>query len=590
MKITKYLVVLAIAFCATVSHANAQASIQFLGGGSSALYVELGQAAITGAGGSGTACSWTLGKNSNILARDARTGTATDEQGNIWVVWTPGTGTCTLPTGAFNIWSYMSLDSTVGDRCYFEVDSSGTPGCVQVLTVANTVAGANKLCYPSATTCTFFKDNPGTLPTAVSGALNGQHYFVAGTDIRPEDAKFATYRLLQPCDAQLNRQPFDQIVRQVEGLAYGPGPVGTQIKSFYSGALFNVLDFNITGNDPINTTQPVPAFTVLPVGAQPIVVAVGPNDTTHNGLNLATDIPMYVLANFYDGALGRANDVTSAAVNWGVTTLVREPLSGTYNVFEFSAINNSQSHFSQDEFNCNANTGALVSNPMNLLSIAGQPANGSGQQSFRRRVIGTGEMTAQLQNASDTDDRLGYFFWSAGNASGLTNVKYLTVNGVDPLLDSYTLNGTIAGGALPGSGATGDPGITKVTFKNLNAGDYPIWSALRLVTRSPFTTAVNNLVTALGNLNSTNSTAPNDFISLANLQVWHSHYSLPAIGVNTVANGTTVNPATPGDLCNSTGALAEAGGDAGGSNIFKVANHDFCADFSNVTGLVNKTN
>jgi ABC-type phosphate transport system substrate-binding protein len=584
MKITKFLLVLAIAFFASVSHANAQASIQFLGGGSSALYVELGQAAIEAAGGTGTACSWSLGKNANILARDARTTTPTDEQGNVWVVWTAGTGTCTLPTGAFNVWSYMSLDSTVGDRCYFENDGSGTPGCVQVMTVANTVAGANKLCYPSVTTCTFYKDNPGTLPSAVSGALNGQHYFVIGTDIRPEDAKFATFRLLQPCDAAVNRQPFDQIVRQVQGLGYGPGPVGTQIKSFYSGALFNVIDFNITGNDPIKTTQPVPAFTVLPVGAQPIVVAVGPNDTTHNGLNVATDIPMYVLMNFYDGALGRASDVSSAAANWGVTTLVREPLSGTYNVFEYSAINNSQFHDSQDAFNCNAGTGAIISNPMNLLSINGQPANGSGQQAFRRRVIGTGEMVAQLQNASDTDDRLGYFFWSAGNASGLTNVKYLTVNGVDPLLDAYT-NGT-----LPGSGGPSDPGITKVTFKNLNAGDYPIWSPVRLVTRAPFTTNVQNLLTSLNTLNSTNSTAPNDFISLANLKIWHSHYSLPAIGVNTVANGVTVNPATAGDLCNATGALAEAGGDAGGANIFIVANHDFCADFSNVTGLVNKTN
>jgi hypothetical protein len=253
-------------------------------------------------------------------------------------------------------------------------------------------------------------------------------------------------------------------------------------------------------------------------------------------------------------------------------------------VFEYSAINNSQFHDSQDAFNCNAGTGAIISNPMNLLSINGQPANGSGQQAFRRRVIGTGEMVAQLQNASDTDDRLGYFFWSAGNASGLTNVKYLTVNGVDPLLDAYT-NGT-----LPGSGGPSDPGITKVTFKNLNAGDYPIWSPVRLVTRAPFTTNVQNLLTSLNTLNSTNSTAPNDFISLANLKIWHSHYSLPAIGVNTVANGVTVNPATAGDLCNATGALAEAGGDAGGANIFIVANHDFCADFSNVTGLVNKTN
>jgi hypothetical protein len=267
--------------------------------------------------------------------------------------------------------------------------------------------------------------------------------------------------------------------------------------------------------------------------------------------------------------------VTPAAANWAVTTLVREALSGTYNVFEWSAINNSQFHDSQDAFNCSG-TGVL-SNPMNLQSKNGHSAGG-GFNAFRRRVIGTGEMTKQLNLGTASDDRLGYFFWSAGNASGKSNIKYLTYNGVDPLLDSYS-NGT-----LPGSGATGDPGLGAVTFKGLNNGDYAIWSALRLVTRSPHTSAVNNLVTALQSLNSTQ----HDMVTLANLKVWHSHYCLPVIGSNTAANGNTINPGTPGDLC--AGGLAEDGGDAGGATILKQANADFCSDFSNTTGLINKTN
>ena len=580
MRIAKYVCVLAIALFATVSHANAQASIQFLGGGSSALYLELGQAAVNQAGAGG--CVWSFGKSSGILARDARTSTPTDEQGNIWVVWTPGTGTCSAPAGSYNIWSYMSLDSTLGDRCYFEVDSSGTPGCVQVFTIASGTAGANKLCYPSATTCTSFGDTTGGIAANVITALNGQHWFVAGTDIRPEDAKFATYRLLQPCGAAINRQPFDLILRQTYGLGYGTSTtgVGTSISSFYSTASFHVLDFNISGNDPINTTAAVPGYTTLTVGAQPVVVAVGPNNTTGTGLNLATDIPAYVLMSFYNGALGRATDLLGPTQPWAVTTLVREPLSGTYNVFEWSSVNNSQFHDSQDAFNCNPNTGAIISNPMNLKSINGQFANGGQQFAFRNRVIGTGEMVAQLQKATDTDNRLGYFFWSAGNAAGLTNVKYLTVNGVDPLQNSYS-NGT-----LPGSGGPGDPGLSAITFKYLNQGDYPAWSALRLVTRAPFTTAVSNLISAAQTLNSTQ----NDFVTLANLNVWHSHYAMPVIGINSPANGTTINPATPGDLCNSSGALAEAGGDAGGATTLKVANHDFCQDFAITTGFVNKTN
>lgn len=590
MKYMKYLLVLALAMFAIVSQANAQASIQILGGGSSALFLELGQAAVKEAGGTNVACTWTQGKSGSILARDARTSTPTDEQGNIWIVWTPGSGTCLSPAGSYNIWAYMSLDSTLGDRCYFEVDSSGTPGCVQVLTIAASTGGANLLCYPSATTCTNFGDYDGScagkgvtgcqLSSTVETALNGQHFFVAGTDILPLDAKFATLRMLTNCGSPIFRQAFDQILREVYGLGYGPGPVGTAVQSSFSTSQFHVLDFNVTGNDPI-TSNAVPAYTVSTVGAQPIVVVVGPNDTTGNGLNLAYDIPMYVLQNFYDGTLGLATDFPQPATgtqmaNWPITTLVREPLSGTYNVFEWSAVNNSQFHSSQDAFNCNGNS--VSANPMTLTSKNGV-AGGGGNFAFRKRVIGTGEMTKQVNLATDSDFRLGYFFWSAGNAAGLTNTKYITVNGVDPIQNSYS-NGT-----LPGSGGAGDPGINAVTFKSLNQGDYPIWSALRLVSRGSGTSAVASLISSLQSLQATTT----DMITLANLKVWHSHYYLNALGNTVAANGTTINPSTPNDLCNSSGALAESGGDAGGANILKQANFDFCSDFANTTGLINKT-
>jgi hypothetical protein len=52
--------------------------------------------------------------------------------------------------------------------------------------------------------------------------------------------------------------------------------------------------------------------------------------------------------------------------------------------------------------------------------------------------------------------------------------------------------------------------------------------------------------------------------------------------------GATIN--TSGDLCGAAGALPELGGDAGGSNVLKVANADFCTDFSNTTGLINASN
>lgn len=568
MKYLKYLLVLAIACFAIASGSNAQ-TIQFLGGGSSALFLELGQAAVVAGGGSGVACQWTSGKTPNAVAHDPRLASTFDDQGNMWVIWTKGTGTCAAPAGAWDIYSYMSLDSVVGDRCYFATDAAGVSGCVQVLTVANNTPGANLLCYPSISTCTQFGDTAPGIPSVVINAVNNQRYFVAGTDIRPEDAKFASLRMFTSCGTAFYRQPFDQGLRQTTGLGYQTGTtgIGTAVLSSFDTSKFNVVDFNISGNDPINTTKPVPAYTVSTVGAQPIVVAVAPAGGT--GIGAATDINGFTLTLFYQGVLGRATDLIGPTTADTVTTLVREPLSGTYNTFEYSIPNSSQFHGSQDQDNCSGST--FFANPMTLQSTNGQVL------AFRKRVIGTGQMVTQLKNATSTDQRLGYFFWSAGNASfSATNGKYLTVNGVDPLKNAYT------DGVFPGVDASHP--LTDVTFKWLNMGDYPIWSALRLVSKSPTPAGVTNLITAAQTLNTTQF----DFIPLSNLKVWHSHYYLPAIGSGVSANGNTISSAN--DLCNAPGALAEFGGDAGGANLLKQANVDFCADFGNINGLINKAN
>ena len=117
MKVSKYLFVLAMAFFVLASNSNAQASVQFLGGGSSALFLELGQSAVTLVGSG--ACIWSSNalSDNNIAAQDNRTASPTLETGKIWVVWSAGSGTCASPAGSFNIYSYMSLDSVIGDRC-----------------------------------------------------------------------------------------------------------------------------------------------------------------------------------------------------------------------------------------------------------------------------------------------------------------------------------------------------------------------------------------------------------------------------------------------------------------------------------------
>jgi len=579
MKFMKWLFVLAFAFCSIASITRAQGSVVFLGAGSSALFNELGQAAFTSST-TATPCLWTAGSTSSIELLDQRTSPATAETGSVWVTWGAGTGTCAAPTGSFNIYFYMSLDSVLGDRCYFEVNPSGTPGCVLSFTATAGTAGANKICYPQpVASCTEYEDTTGGIPQAVITALSPStplHVNAAGTDIRPEDAKFASYRIFTTCGTGIWRQPFDQGLRQVYGLGYQTGTtgVGTAIQSYYSSTTFHVLDFNITGNDPIETSLAVPAYTVSTVGAQPIIVVVsGPNITA------AKDVTGFTLANFYEGVAGRTTDLVGPTTTAPVIVLVREPLSGTYNTFEWSLINNSQFHNSQDDNNCSGSN--FYSNPMNLQGTNGQIL------SYRRRAIGTSQMVAELQAA--TTDTIGYFFWSQSNASAFTdsNGRYLTVNGVDPLQTpgptAYNNTG-VFDGIIPG--ADSNHPISNVTFSLLNAGDYPVWSALRIVSGSPTPAAVTNLITAAQTLDSTQ----HDFITLANLKQWHSHSYLPAIGVNVGANGNTLNPATPNDLCASSGALAELGNDVGGTNVYKQLNVDFCSDFGNIDGLINKAN
>jgi hypothetical protein len=569
MKFMKYLFTLVFAFCAFTSITKAQASVAFLGGGSSALFQELGSASQAVPG---ISCLWTYSKTGTpgstpyIAANDGRTGINLDENGQIFIAWGPGSGTCAAPAGSYSIYAYIQLDSVIGDRCYFENDGSGTSGCTLKLQNTAGIVGKNVI--------TTNPDAPVgiTLPTSVVTALTvtSPHFFVAGTDIRPEDAKFATQRAFTACNVSMPRQFFNQDSYFTTGLGYQTGNpnLGTAIggHASFGGGSFNVVNFNITGNDPISS-QPVPAYSVSTIGAQPLLIAVAP--VTDTQIAAMTDINGFTTTLFYQGVLGRTTDLLGTpGPAEAFSILVREPLSGTYNTFEYSIPNGTQYHASQDYQNCNG-SGTVLSNPMSIQS--GNGVFGTAVQ--RYRTLGTGNMVKFLQAA--TTPTMGYFFWSEGNAKGLTNVKYLKVNGIDPLLDAATAYN----GALPGSTATGDPGIAHVGFVGLNAGNYPIWSALRLV-GPPGNGGVSAMITALNTISSTQ----HDYILPSNLNVWHSHFFLNGQSIPTPANGATVGATT---LC--SGGTAESGGDAGGTNMLIINNAHFCQDYGVTNGLLNKT-
>jgi hypothetical protein len=575
MKFMKYIFALALAFCASASVSHAQTPV-YIGTGSSALFLELGQAA---AALPTTGCYWTNKTppaGTTIAARDPRVGVpGTDETGAIWVAWGAGTGTCAAPIAPFDVYSQMNLDSVLGDRCFFMVDAANVGGCIQIITVPGGTAGV----VPSVLGATY-TDTP--IPANVVAALNNQRIFVAATDVRPEDAKFASARMFTPCGTTISRNPYIQTSYQTSGLGYQTATtgVGTTVLSSFSAKSFHVLDFSISGTDPITGGSLATAgranYTTTSVGAQPIVVVVSPVPAAGTGIGAATDIASDTLAEFLIGGFGRATDLQGPTSKNAVTTLIREPLSGTYNTMEYSNPNSNEFKSSQDAANCNGAT--FNTNPLNLAA-----ANNKVPGAARRRVIGTGEMISVLTNVIPSGtDNLGYFFWSAANASTFTqtNGKYLTVAGVDPILSDYNVN-PVAPGVLP-TGAN----LSAVTFKNLNAGDYSIWSVLRLVSTNPVPVGVTNLVSGMQTLSSTQ----NDLIPLANLKVWKSHFNFFGLGITNNTNGTTVNPATPGDLCSNAASLPEAGGDAGAANISVVGNNDFCNDFNAPIGINDKNN
>jgi hypothetical protein len=542
-------------------NATGTATVQVVAIGSSALFLELGQASANSQG-----CSWTAAKGT-VIAYDSRVGAApgTAENGATWITWTPIGGTCaigaTIPAGSnTNINVEMNTDSVIGNRCYF-----ASPRCtIDVPAAQIGVNGQNSL--------TGFTDT--ALPQAIQVALNGQSFNTAATDIRPEDAKFASERLFTPCGTPVVTGS------QYLGLGYqtGTAGVGTTIKeSPLSGSgTFHVFDFNLMGSDPITSAALPGTYTVTQVGAVPIVVFVNPSDEAGFGSLLVSNVNRAVLAGFLDGTYGRTSDIitqTAAGGSSGVasTVFVREPLSGTYNTMEYAVPDSVELKSGQDlgqaavsanggtsgttvpAAYCNGSTWSSTMNPLvETASSLGRSVSSSNANPGRYRSIGTGdEVAAVLAN----QDSLGYAFWSAANFTKATATtgKYLTVDGVDPIQQAWV------DGLIPTSG---NELLGNVTMAHVKDGSYPIWSLLRLVSdpalASGSTSPIQQLVTAAANFLTPNQP---DFVHASQLTIVRSHFAPP--GVTFPCFGSAVGTAN-GQPANGTGTVLECGGDVGG--------------------------
>jgi hypothetical protein len=577
LRIKSMLTLLILSMTAGVAPAAwAAVTIQFVGAGSSAMWQSFALAAYNrnacpaGSGAVAPCRHWT-GKGSAIFLKDSRGGGAIpNEAGNLWLVWDNGGANA-------KVWAYLSVDSVVGDRCYF-----ANPRCALV---ANPLPAAGSLItLPApvwgADTAT------AAIPAAVLNAVQvaaGNRVTAALTDIRPEDALFAACRANSALAA--NRSGLGYNANNPAGSCPANGAaiahlIGTPILSGIAGSTSSAqpVAFNIKGVDPFNVANPITAGTTVSVGVAPIVFLTRRTGTLAHVTN-AGDI---TLQSVFAQAKCNGN-LFAGGLNAPINVYKREPLSGTMNTTEFTVFRNNPPFTAQSQEDTVTPPGA-PNNPLNKAC----PGAGSAAGSNEIRVIGTGQMVSSIATA--TQDSVGYAFFSFGNVASLSNnasFGYLRLNASNPIFSN-------------GGGDPGDPGAQKLpgvplpagagcpgnnfpcaenklwgagsghlSFPNLRSGAYRSWSVLRLVSDGANLTNANRLVS--GARDAAVCVAP-DFvpavavasscgISDPGLKVWRSHYSFLASGG---APGVAPNNGLPG-------GPAESGRDEGGCIFTKPA-------------------
>ena len=487
------------------SNSYAATTVSFNGVGATVLFNTFGLAAVN-TSSCGTNI-WTFKKGASGI--DGRSASIPAETGNVWIVWNSSITT---------VCAYLAIDATVGAQLYF-----ATPRATLSIP-SSEVGAAGQNLIPTLT------DTP--LPQAVYNALNGVAFNAAVLDSRPEDALFSETRALAALDTV-----------HYNGLGYGPGPIGVPIQSTFSSGSSTPVNFAISGTDPI-TGQAVPAWTATDVGADAVIIFVNTGQTGSTGdfSNVAAfqNVNRFELSLALNGTLPYTRDLspTAGLATEPLNVVLRDPLSGTFNVLEFCIPRSLEIGSTQE---LGVNPTAAGGNPLDLTSAGG---------GWRKRAISSSEMVSEV-GSNANGNVLGYTFWSTGNfASVVGNTRYLTVDGVDPLFPSY------AGGSFPTCTAP-CPGI--VTFTNIVNGSYPIWSIYRVVSAAKVPSGVSALISAAQTQAST--TVP-DFVPISQLQVFRSHYTLSGkAGSNGLASGTR-----------------ESGGDVGGAVFPVQADLDYFAD------------
>jgi len=226
------------------------------------------------------------------------------EYGNWWVTWVCSTNTNPCTGTVTDIWAYLSVDSTVGVRLFLAQASTTQHSAFLQLNTAGGIASttADNVVDPnllsdgapgngSAATCPTGRAaqcDDSFIDPAVTAALGGATGIplTAGmTDIRPEDAKYATNRALSTtvdtsvaCASKPCRD---------WALGYGHAPgntiIGQSIQSGVTGstATATPVQFALPGyKDPITSILVPKTVKVIPVGETPIMFVTNRTNTT----------------------------------------------------------------------------------------------------------------------------------------------------------------------------------------------------------------------------------------------------------------------------------------------------------------------
>jgi len=523
----------------------AQPQVKFLAAGSSAMFNTLAYAAdkvnsdgYVLCGSNTTGNLWSAGKNGDngpyIL--DSRDGAIPHEQGDLWVAWDGAADGST----AQKICAMISVDSAVGVRA-----ALATPGATLFIPSGlKGTLGQKKV--------TGIDDSTVTLPNNIYAALNGATIGVAATDVRPEDAKWATVRALTTLgDAVSDPNPTNNgtvgsIFQYVKGLGYASSNanIGVTIQSSKSSTGATPVNFALYGKDPFGSNPAVStSWSTIPVGAAPVIVAANTNTGSAFAAPGCNNVNIAGLCGVLDGSFTNSADICGGASGSTLVTFLREPLSGTYNTMEYSGPASYQCYSTQEK----------GVDPSNNNPLGGTYASGN---TGRFRAIGTSEMVKAIR---DSVNSIGYAFWGYGNFSSSNtggHEQYLTIDNVDPLFDNPTSRGNGTGTSVPGSAYTfpvqnGDGTYPYISFPNVANGSYRIWTTYRLLTANSSYYDWAKLFATVAQ-NDQIYKVFSDFVPMSQMKVFHDHYYTANIGAQNILNGY------------SCANYYETGGDAGG--------------------------